>query len=139
MAQKVCVDLGCDDAELSLVICDDDEIRQLNARWRGKDTATDVLSFPQSEDETDAGWQIPKSEPPPRHLGDVVISAHRIAAQADEYGHSFGTELRRLLVHGILHLMGYDHERGEEDAEKMRREEERLLALLAREVELLDE
>lgn len=88
--------LGRSRWNMSLLIVDDAAIRRLNRQWRRIDRATDVLSFPAGED-------------PGRLLGDVVISAPRAAAQAKRYGVTTTEELHRLLVHGILHLMGYDH------------------------------
>jgi probable rRNA maturation factor len=120
-AGRVLVALGLGECELSLLLCDDAFIRPLNAQWRGKDSATDVLSFPQEED-------VSLLAPPPV-LGDVVISAETAARQATELGHPVADELRALLVHGVLHLLGYDHETDEE-TEAMLAEEARLHAVL---------
>jgi len=109
------------DAELSIVLCDDAFIHPLNRDYRGKDRPTDVLSFPQREGE--------ESDPDDPVLGDIVLSVERAQAQADERGHSVETEIRILLVHGILHLLGYDHE-DDADAEEMEAEERRVLAML---------
>jgi probable rRNA maturation factor len=97
--------------ELSIALVADREIRALNRRWRGKDQATDVLSFPLQE---------------PRALGDVVISLETARRQAREGGWSLAAELRRLLAHGILHCRGYDHE-DPGDARRMAAAERRLL------------
>ena len=105
--------------ELSVVVTDDAAIRPLNAQWRGVDAATDVLSFPQA----------PIPGVPHRVLGDVVISVETAQRQADERGHSLGTEVRILLVHGLCHLLGHDHVR-EADAVVMEAEERRLLSAL---------
>lgn len=99
--------LGLGSAELSVVVCDDAFIHALNRQWRGKDAPTDVLSFPMEEEGL---------------LGDVVISLETAARD--------GTPVRVLLVHGLLHLLGYDHETGEEDAREMRAREDELLAVL---------
>ncbi|MBR2783735.1 MAG: rRNA maturation RNase YbeY [Firmicutes bacterium] len=98
------------DAELSLVFTDDAGIRELNRDHRGLDRATDVLSFPQWE----AGeWAlVPAGQAVP--LGDIVISRPRAAEQAAAYGHSELRETVFLFVHGLLHLLGYDHELGPE-------------------------
>lgn len=94
------------DCELSVVIVSDEEIKQLNANYRGKDTPTDVLSFPMYTKE-----QIRKhNEAYPLLLGDLVISFERAKAQAKEYDHSFMRELAFLAVHGLLHLLGYTHD-----------------------------
>lgn len=100
------------DAELSVVLCSDAHIRQLNAAWRSNDSATDVLSFPQEH---------------PVVLGDLVISLDTAGRQASERGWTAQTELRILLVHGLLHLLGYDHETGADDFAEMAAAERRLL------------
>ena len=99
-------------AEISLMFTDDRGIRELNRNYRNKDAATDVLSFPQWEDE------IP---PPggPVLLGDIIISQEKAGEQAALYGHSLRRETVFLFVHGLLHLLGYDHERGEEAEKEM--------------------
>ena len=97
--------------ELSLLLTDDAEIQTLNKTYRSLDKATDVLSFPQDEDAVnEAGYTL---------LGDVVISVETAARQADEHHLSFNEELILLAIHGILHLLGYDHERSPQDARIM--------------------
>ncbi|HLM46598.1 MAG TPA: rRNA maturation RNase YbeY [Myxococcaceae bacterium] len=106
---------GC---ELSISLVGDHAIRRLNRTWRKKDKATDVLSFPAGD--------APKGTPGPRQLGDVVISLDTAKRQAKEYERTLESEVARYLAHGVLHLLGYDHERPR-DAQKMARTEERLL------------
>ena len=115
--------LGMPQAELSLLLCDDAFILPLNRDYRGKDQPTDVLSFAQREGEG--------ADPEDPLLGDVIISVETARRQARERGHSLEVELRVLLVHGILHLLGHDHELDAE-ADVMEAEEGRLLALLPR-------
>lgn len=103
--------LGCKHHEISIVIMDDAEIRALNREFRGMDRPTNVLSFPMQEGEF--------SNVTPGLLGDVVISAQTAAAEAEEAGIPLDQRLSQLLVHGILHLVGFDHETGEEDARHM--------------------
>lgn len=111
--------------EVSLYLTDDAEIRELNAQYRGKDSPTDVLSFPQTDDDAiDA-----LGEGMPRLLGDIVISVERARAQAEEYGHGYDREIAFLAVHGTLHLLGYDHEE-EAERREMRQREEAILAAL---------
>ena len=98
-------------------------MRTLNRTWRGKDRTTDVLSFPLRE-----GRFLHIQ---PEMLGDIVISIPFAARQADEAGHSLTVEIERLLVHGLVHLLGYDHERGDREARRMKRMEQRLLKRLA--------
>ena len=99
------------DCELSLLLTDDVKIQELNRTYRDLDKATDVLSFPQDEDAVnEAGDTL---------LGDVVISVETAARQAKEHHLSFNEELILLAIHGILHLLGYDHERSPQDARIM--------------------
>jgi probable rRNA maturation factor len=90
---------------LSVVITDDDEIQSLNRQFRGIDAPTDVLSF--ADDAPDAAFVDAPDETP--YLGDVILSFPRAQAQAAEQGHGTAQEVRLLIVHGILHLLGYDH------------------------------
>jgi len=90
--------------DFSVTLCKDSRIAELNQQWRGKEGATDVLTFVLDEDDT-----FP-SEDGFKHPGDIVISLERVAIQAKEYKQSPEKELKRLLVHGILHLSGLTHE-----------------------------
>jgi len=107
-------------AEISLVFVDDQQIRELNRIYRGKDTPTDVLSFPMYDDPENI------DEEEEILLGDIVISLETAQRQAEEFGHSIEREAAYLLVHGLLHLLGYDH-LNEEDKKNMRKREEELL------------
>jgi probable rRNA maturation factor len=100
---------------VTVALLSDARVRELNRRFRKKDRPTDVLSFPSAGVEPGAAAQ--------RYLGDVVIAAGVARRQAKEAGHSIQTELRVLALHGLLHLLGYDHER---DAGRMARVERRL-------------
>ncbi|KAL0018066.1 hypothetical protein WJX77_011460 [Trebouxia sp. C0004] len=110
--------------ELSVVLCDDPYITELNEEWRGKAFATDVLSFPAAD------WDdlIPHS---PLALGDVVISLDTAQRQAAEQGHSLQDECRILLLHGLLHLLGHDHELGDTEAESMAQQEHDIMQKLS--------
>ena len=116
------------DVEVSVTFTSDEGIRELNKRFRGKDTPTDVLSFPlfDYEGETD--------EPPidelANNLGDIVISLERAMAQANEYGHSFEREVAFLTAHSMLHLLGYDHERSEAEDADMRARQNAIMEAL---------
>ena len=116
-------------AELSILLTDDEQIRKLNRDWRGKNKATDVLSFPQvSSDELRELGRVAKTgRVPDWWLGDVVISVDRARVQAKEHGYTLREELDLLLAHGILHLLGFDHEKSKPEAVKMRRLETKLL------------
>jgi len=110
------------DAELSVVLVDDPEMRRLNATYRHIDRATDVLAFAMREGDG-SGLH-------PDVLGDVVISLDTAARQAAERGGTLEDEVRLLLTHGVLHLLGYDHERSPADARKMFSRQRALLAQL---------
>ncbi len=110
------------EAELSLVLVSDAVMRRLNRDWRGKDRPTDVLSFAQAEGPGGA---------PAGLLGDVVISLDTARRQAAERAAPLGSELDRLLVHGVLHLLGYDHERSPAEARRMQRRERALARRMA--------
>ena len=104
---------GAEDAEVSVTLTDDAHIHALNRAYRGIDRPTDVLSFALAESEEPMILGAPSGEV----LGDLVISLERVAAQAEEYGHSALRELSFLTVHGMLHLLGYDHMEEEERME----------------------
>jgi len=106
-------------AELSLALVTDREIHSLNRQYRGKDKPTDVLSFPLAD-----ALQ-------PSLLGDVVISVATAARQAQRRGHSLREELQTLLIHGIIHLLGYDHEVSRSEAIRMHRKEREVRIILA--------
>jgi len=112
-----------DEAEISLVFVDDAYIKGLNLHYRGIDRPTDVLSFAMQE-----GVPVPSLEEG-IILGDVVISLQAAGRQAGEYGHSFQREAAYLTVHGLLHLLGYDH-RDNEEQRVMRQKEEEILSRL---------
>ncbi|KAL2237054.1 UNVERIFIED_CONTAM: Endoribonuclease YBEY, chloroplastic [Sesamum indicum] len=112
-------DIGCfDSVELSVLLCNDDFIRKLNKEWRDEDHATDVLSMSQ---------HIPELKLPILMLGDIVISVETAARQAEERGHALIDEIRILVVHGLLHLLGFDHELSDEAETEMENEEELIL------------
>ena len=104
--------------ELSVLVTSDAELHRLNRDFRGVDAATDVLSFGDQSDQDGPVFVRPPDTP--RYLGDLAISAERVAAQAAEYGHAPARELAFLTVHGTLHLLGYDHELSAEDDAAMR-------------------
>jgi len=112
---------GLSDSEVSLLFTSDEEVRALNAAWRGKEKATNVLSFPMAEGaEEIASAQL---------LGDIVLAAGVCAREAAERHVALETHAAHLVVHGTLHLLGYDHETNDADAEEM--EETERLALAA--------
>jgi probable rRNA maturation factor len=101
-------------AEISLVITGQEQIQELNRKYRGKDRPTDVLSFAmtgQKEEEEPAAFIDPPDGQ--LHLGEVIISYPQAEIQAREQGHSIRKEMAILIVHGVLHILGYDHEKPE--------------------------
>lgn len=100
--------------EISLLITDNIGIQELNRDYRAKDVPTDVLSFAMNE-----GEDILFCEGVPLILGDIVISADKAAEQAEKFGNTLERETVFLFIHGLLHLLGYDHERGIEDEKEM--------------------
>jgi probable rRNA maturation factor len=102
-----------DDLEATLLLTDDASVRELNRQWRGQDKPTNVLSFP-------ADMAAPTGEP--RHLGDIALAYETVAREAEAEGKTFADHMAHLVVHGILHLLGHDHETDEE-AETMERAE----------------
>jgi probable rRNA maturation factor len=115
--------------ELSVVFTNDKTIHDLNKKYRNIDNPTDVLAFQMHPG--DRSGEVSFITPPDsiRHLGEVVISYPQASRQAEEYGHAIKHELKILLIHGILHLLGYDHERAE-DEEVMNSEEEEIIKKL---------
>lgn len=111
--------------EVSLVLVDDDYIHELNRDYRGIDRPTDVLSFALNEGEEPDVIDGPQES----LLGDIIISLPTALRQAEEFNHSLERELAFLAVHGMLHLLGYDHEE-ETDRQVMRQQEEHILVLL---------
>ena len=114
------------EVEVSVLVADDASLHQLNRDYRGVDAPTDVLSF----GDDDAGGSFVAAPDGPRYLGDIAISYERVLEQAAEYGHSPERELAYLAAHGTLHLLGYDHERGPDEAAAMREREEAAMARL---------
>ena len=109
------------DAQVNLVLTDNEEIKRVNTEFRGIERATDVLSFPMLPFETPADYSVAEDDEScfdldsgELLLGDIMISAERAAAQAEEYGHSVEREFAFLIAHSMLHLLGYDHMEDEE-------------------------
>ena len=115
-----------DMTEVDITIVDDEEIHQLNRDYRNVDRPTDVLSFALDEDDEDEPELM---EGQPHRLGDIIISAETATRQAEEFGHGLEREIVYLAVHGLLHLLGYDH-MVEEDKVIMRAKEEEALSAI---------
>jgi probable rRNA maturation factor len=95
------------DADLSIVLTDDNQLHELNLQWMGVDAPTDVLSFPSDEIDPETGNP---------YLGDILVSVQRAALQASAAGHPVEAEVQLLIVHGVLHLLGHDHAEPEQKA-----------------------
>ena len=115
--------LGYPKAELSLLFTDDEGITKLNRRYLKRDGPTNVLAFPM----TDAAHPEVETS----MLGDIVISLDAAARDAQEWGESLEGTVDRLLIHGLLHLLGYEHEGSAQEAKRMEEETERLLTMVA--------
>ena len=116
--QRLMQYLGCPDAELSILFTNDQTIRTLNRIYRHKDTPTNVLAFPQTPS--------PRTELGIRLLGDVVVSLPMAAREARATRQALEDHVTFLLVHGILHLLGYDHEHSTQDRRRMQQRERAL-------------
>ena len=112
-------------AEVSLMFTDDETIHEMNLEYRVIDRKTDVLSFALEEGEEEEIFGGPEEN----LLGDIIISVETATRQAEEYGHSVEREMAFLALHGMLHLLGYDHME-EEERQEMRAQEEAILASL---------
>ena len=110
-------------AEISVTFVDNDQIKELNKKYRDKDVPTDVLSFPMKKE---GGYEV-DPETGAQILGDIVISMEHAVDQADRYGHSFQREVGYLATHSMLHLLGYDHVQGGLERAIMREKEEQIL------------
>jgi len=132
-ADRLLAALGLRRSELSVIIVDDATIRRLNREFRGKDSPTDVLSFSQIEDIGSRASHLDRlGEVPGTLLGDVVISIDTALRQAARYRVTPAARLRTLLIHGTLHLVGYDHERSRVDARRMFARERELVKAVSR-------
>lgn len=126
-AQIVLKALGYDGYDLGIWLCSDATIRKYNREYRHKDKATDVLSF--SYHQLTPGERIPVESEEDKNLGDLIIAPHYVVNDAPKWGHNFDERMKVLLVHGICHLLGYDHET-EEEYLVMNKEERKLLSLI---------
>lgn len=120
-------------AELSMVLLDENSMADLHMRWMDLPGPTDVMSFPM--DELEPGGRPDSPEPGPSMLGDIVLCPEFAAKQAETAGHSLGHEMALLTVHGVLHLLGYDHAEPEEEKEMFALQRQLLEEWVAEQVE----
>jgi probable rRNA maturation factor len=123
--KRLLEDLACDKQELSILFTDDKRIAELNKIYRQKDKPTNVLAFPMAEGPSDVESGM---------LGDVVISVDTALREAAGTGETPVEATYRLLIHGLLHLLGYDHERSPKDEKIMSKEEKRIMNLIKEEI-----
>lgn len=124
-ARRILNALGCPDAQLSILIVDDDRMAQFNKTYLNHDGPTNVISFPMQEG--------PYADITPELLGDVVISADTASREAEEAGMDMTMRFNQLLIHGILHLTGYDHVKSQADAAVMEQKSDELMKLIEKE------
>jgi rRNA maturation RNase YbeY len=120
--ERVLRDLACHDKEVSILFTDDKQIAELNSRYLQRKGPTNVLAFPM------AGGPEPRIESV--MLGDIAISIDTALRESDKLGEALEYTVDRLLIHGVLHLLGYDHEKSSGQAKRMSLEEERLMAVM---------
>ena len=111
------------DCEVSITYTDNEKIKELNSEYRSIDRATDVLSFPMISDDDICDMPVVQ-------LGDIVLSLEKAKEQGELYGHGFERELAFLCIHSTLHLLGYDHETGEEDEREMRQRQSAIARII---------
>ena len=128
-AKKVLAFLGYDDFDLGILLTTNKRIHQFNKQYRDKDKATDVLSFPFHDTLKPGEHIVPETEED-KNLGDIIIAPEYVRDDAANWDHTFDQRMRVLLVHGVCHLLGYDHETDEEYA-VMHAQESRILSMLA--------
>lgn len=117
LLNKVCIDEDLGDGEFNVILVNKDKIQELNREYRGIDRVTDVISFALEDDDT---FNLEDY----RMLGDIYICIEKAKEQSKEYGHSFKRELSFLTIHGLLHLLGYDHMNEEDEKIMFARQEE---------------
>lgn len=110
--------------EISLLFCGDATIQKLNRDYRKKDKTTDVLSFPMLELKDNQNWELSYND---ETLGDIIINVEQAKRQAPQWNHDILEEIERLLLHGLLHLYGFDHEEDEDRKKNMQNLENRLI------------
>jgi len=120
-AKIVLYEEGKKEANLSIAFVGQGRMREINKRYRGKNRVTDVLSFPESKVLLQKFKVGPAQKT--QGLGEIIICLREVKKNAKKFNSSFEKELNRVLIHGILHLLGYDHEKGEEEAREMEEKE----------------
>ena len=120
ITESTLIHTATDNISVNLILTDNEYIKKINSEFRGKDKPTDVISFAYRDD------PFPVIDNLMEELGDIYISLEKAAEQAVEYEVTVADELKRLIIHGVLHLLGYDHELSDEDEKKMNSIEEKI-------------
>lgn len=120
VTENVLIQTDTDNVSVNLILTDNEYIQHINKEYRGKDKPTDVISFAYRDD------PFPVIDNPVEELGDIYISLEKASEQAIEYAVLLTDELKRLIIHGVLHLLGYDHEKSSLDEKKMNSLEEKI-------------
>ena len=123
--KKICSAAGLESGSISLILADNQSIRRVNADYRKKDYPTDVITFPYDDD----GFPDP-SAGNDRELCDIYLSLEKAKENAEGYGETLENEIKRLLVHGMLHALGYDHEISKDQSTAMKVREEEILGII---------
>ena len=125
VAKEVLEGEGKDKFDLSIALIGPGKMRKLNKRYLGKNRVTDILAFGQT-----SRYKVKDLRSKTQDLGEIVICLREVKKNAKKFKSSFEKELARVLIHGILHLLGYDHEKNEKEAEKMEEKEKYYLSLI---------
>jgi probable rRNA maturation factor len=118
------MECGIENISINIIFCNNEFIKDINREFRKKDYPTDVLSFP------DSGESFPFEKKADDFSGEIYISSEKTIQQAEDFGVKFRDELKRLIIHGFLHLIGYDHEISEAEEKKMFKKEEKIFKIL---------
>jgi len=129
LAKKVLTEEGEREKDLSIALVGSGRIRKLNRKYRCKNRATDVLSFPEAEIDLKKFKIGPLKKT--KNLGEIIICLKEVKKNAKRYNADFKTELNRALIHSLLHLLGYDHEKSEKEAVKMEEKQNYYLSKLS--------
>ncbi len=127
-AEKIMAHLGYADFDLGILLTDNQKIHHFNKKYRDKDKPTDILSFP-IYPELKAGERIKATSPEEKNIGDIIISPEYVQDDLEQWGESYNDRMRTLLIHGICHLLGYDHIH-DADYEVMKTKEKELAQVL---------
>ena len=124
VTENALIHTATDNVSVNVILTDNNYMKSLNSEYRGKDVPTDVISFAYRDE------PFPVIENSPEELGDIYISLEKASEQAAEYEVTLTDELKRLIIHGLLHLLGYDHEKSQEEHEKMASLEEKIFSMI---------